>query len=327
MKNPKNIFLFTVVAVCVPIILSCGEKTKESGDSTSKEETTFSDQNTKKAPVAELPYSGDEIQEKVYDEYGKRTIRIDKDESLSFPDKVKSKKHCFVVMSKKDYYMYVYEPQGDDTVMVARYDCCFSLKKGNKERTGDMRTPHTTMDNPFTLTEIADASTWDHDFGDGRGTIKAYGHWFHRLDTHGHKGIGIHGSTNNAESVPGRASEGCIRLLDDDIIDFKENYAHVGMKVVIKAEDVDDLPFEVKAMKKQDIKRKRHLDPSKCLTNEQVENATPIKTIGAKGDQIKPDSKNKSLDELKNNDSLNSQAVNNTSENKTLEELKELSGQ
>ena len=166
-------------------------------------------------------------------------------------------------MSKKDYYLYVYEPQGEDTVMLARYDCCFALKKGNKEKEGDMKTPHCTMDNPFTITEIVDASGWEHDFGDGRGKILSYGRYFHRLKTPGHKGIGIHGSTNNEESVPGRASEGCIRLHDKDIKDLGDNYTYVGMPVVIKAEDVDDLPFEIRAMKKQGIKRKRHINPAK----------------------------------------------------------------
>lgn len=225
--------------------------------------------------VEALPFSGDEAAEQVYDVFGKHTIRLVKDKSISHPEKMKNRDNCFVVMSKKDYYLYVYEPQGDDTVMLARYDCCFSLKKGDKEAEGDMRTPNCTMDNPFVITEIKDASGWEHDFGDGRGSILSYGHYFHRLDAHGHSGIGIHGSTNNEESVPGRASEGCIRLLDADIIDFRENYAQEGMSVVIKAEDVDDLPFEIHAMKKQNIQRKRHLDPSKTLTNEQVEQATP----------------------------------------------------
>ena len=327
-----SLLFYMATAVCVVVILSCGEKKKESGDITTSriEEEVVSDKEVNPKSSAELPYSGDESLEKVYDEYGKHTIRLIKDESLSFPQMVKNKKNCFVVMSKKDYYLYVYEPQGEDTVMVARYDCCFSLKKGNKQKVGDMRTPHTTMDNPFTLTEIVDASTWDHDFGDGRGSILSYGHWFHRLDTHGHKGIGIHGSTNNAESVPGRASEGCIRLLDEDIIDFKENYAHVGMKVVIKAEEVDDLPFEITAMKKQDIKRKRHLNPAKCLTNEQVEQATPVEVIRARHvRESAVESKNKTLEELSGKDSqeINDtdempQKVVNPNKNKTLEELK-----
>ena len=37
-------------------------------------------------------------------------------------------------MSKKDYYLYVYEGQGADTVLLARYDCAFSQKKGNKHQ-------------------------------------------------------------------------------------------------------------------------------------------------------------------------------------------------
>lgn len=220
-----------------------------------------------------LPYSSSDIREIVVNDHGNKAIRIEKDKSFSHPEQMKSQEDCFIVMSKKDYYLYVYEAQGTDTVLLARYDCCFSLCKGQKEGEGDMRTPHCTMENPFTITEIKDASTWEHDFGDGRGSILSYGAYFHRLDTHGHKGIGIHGSTNNEESVPGRASEGCIRLLDADIIDLRENYTFEGMKVIIKAEDVDDLPFEENAMRKQSIHRKRHLDPSKTLSNADVINA------------------------------------------------------
>lgn len=196
--------------------------------------------------------------QRVVNDHGKQAIRADQDVRISMPEHVKVKKKCFIVMSKKDFYLYVYEAQGPDTVLVARYDACFSLKKGQKQRKGDMKTPHCTFKNPFKITQIVDASKWKHDFGDGRGSILSYGHWFMRLQTPGSKGIGIHGSTNNRESVPGRASEGCIRLLDEDIIDLYKHYAFVGMKVVIKAEDVDDLPFERRAFDRQGIKRKRH---------------------------------------------------------------------
>ena len=252
----KSLLMTMLASLMLVGISSCGSK------GSSKD-----DEDRKPSPDG-LSYSKDDIQEKVADDHGKKTIRIDKDERISHPEMMKNRENCFIVMSKKDYYLYVYEAQGADTVMLARYDCCFSLRKGQKEAEGDMRTPHCTMDNPFTISEIKDASTWEHDFGDGRGKIKAYGAFFHRLETPGHKGIGIHGSTNNEESVPGRASEGCIRLLDADIIDLRENFAFEGMKVVIKAEDVDDLPFEVKAMRKQSIQRKRHLDPAKTLKNE-----------------------------------------------------------
>ena len=118
------------------------------------------------------------------------------------------------------------------------------LNKGNKQRKGDMKTPESPAGQPFKITAIQDASTWKHDFKDGRGSIKAYGHWFLRLLTPGHSGIGIHGSTNNESSVPGRASEGCIRLRDTDIITLKENYAYVGMPVIIKAENEGLYPWE-----------------------------------------------------------------------------------
>ncbi|MBP5307001.1 MAG: L,D-transpeptidase, partial [Paludibacteraceae bacterium] len=95
-----------------------------------------------------------------------------------------------------------------------------------------------------------------------------------------HRGIGIHGSTNNEGSVPGRASEGCIRLLDKDIIDLRKNYAFVGMKVIIKSEETDDLPFEIRAFRNQHIQRKRHLNPNVTLSNEQVENAIVEQVIG-----------------------------------------------
>ncbi len=220
-----------------------------------------------------FPYSDENVYEHVVLDYGNRAVRIDSDKSISMPGKMKKRENCFILMSKKDYYLYVYEAQDKDTVLLARYDCAFGLKKGNKERKGDMKTPNSTMAVPFKITQLADASTWRHDFGDGRGNIKSYGDYFLRLQTPGHSGIGIHGSTNNEVSVPGRASEGCIRLKDADIIDLRKNYAFIGMKVVIKHEREDDFAFEIKAMRKQDIDRKRHLDPDKVLTNEDIQRA------------------------------------------------------
>ena len=147
----------------------------------------------------------------------------------------------FIVISKKDLNLRVYSK---DSTLLAEYPCCLSKNKGNKQKKGDMRTPESPEGQPFKITAIQDASTWRHDFKDGRGNIKAYGHWFLRLLTPGHSGIGIHVSTNNESSVPGRASEGCIRLRDNDIITLKEKYAYVGMPVYIKAEGQGLYPWE-----------------------------------------------------------------------------------
>ena len=149
---------------------------------------------------------------------------------------MQNRDQCFIVISKPELYLSVYEDQQGDTVLIARYPVCVGKNMGQKQKSGDMRTPECTYDNPFSISQIQPASSWVHDFGDGRGSILAYGNWFMRLNTPGFKGIGIHGSTNNESSVPGRGSEGCIRLLNDDLDELKEKYAFVGMKVVIEAD-------------------------------------------------------------------------------------------
>ena len=154
------------------------------------------------------------------------------------------KNSTFIVISKKDQLLSVYAPVNGDTVPVANFPVCLSKNKGQKKGEGDMTTPESEPGKPFKIVQIQDASTWCHDFGDGRGEILAYGNWFLRLETP-FKGIGIHGSTNNRESVPGRASEGCIRLLDEDIITLKEKYARIDMPVIIKQEDQGLFPYEI----------------------------------------------------------------------------------
>lgn len=141
--------------------------------------------------------------------------------------------NCFIVVDKPELRLSVYENQDGDTVLLARYPVCVGKNYGQKGKSGDMKTPECTFDNPFSITEIKPASSWTHDFGDGRGAILAYGNWFMRLKTPGFSGIGIHGSTNNEGSVPGRGSEGCIRLLNDDLDQLKEKYAYLGMKVIV----------------------------------------------------------------------------------------------
>ena len=169
-----------------------------------------------------------------------------------YRDQVKADK-CFIVISKQEYRLYVYEVVGKDTLLVAHYPVCLSKVRGNKQRVGDMKTPECTPRNPFHISQIQPASSWKHDFKDGRGNIPSYGAWFMRLVTPGHSGIGIHGSTSNESSVPGRDSEGCIRLRDDDIKHLKENYARVGTRVIIKSDfdksNCNPYPFEQRAWK------------------------------------------------------------------------------
>ena len=165
------------------------------------------------------------------------TIDVITADSATYYSDVVDKKNCFILISKPEYRLYVCEVVNGDTVKRVHYPVCVGLAKGQKQKKGDMKTPECTPENPFTITEIVDASHWTHDFGDGRGSILSYGHWFMRLKTPGHSGIGIHGSTNNESSVPGRGSEGCIRLRDNDLDVLKAKYAFVGMRVVILADE------------------------------------------------------------------------------------------
>ncbi len=165
------------------------------------------------------------------------TIKAVPSDTATFYSEVVNKKNCFIVISKPEYRLYVCEVVNGDTLKRVHYPVCVGKNKGQKQKPGDMKTPECTVKNPFIITEIVDASKWTHDFGDGRGAILAYGDWFMRLKTPGHSGIGIHGSTNNESSVPGRGSEGCIRLRNDDLNELKAKYAFVGMRVVILADE------------------------------------------------------------------------------------------
>lgn len=180
------------------------------------------------------------------------------DSSFAFTPQKRT--NCFIVVSKKDFYLYVYEKQNDDTVLLARYDCAVGRNAGNKIKNWDGRTPHCTDNQPFfTISEICNSKNWHHDFADGRGYIPAYGNWFLRLNIGtNNRTIGIHGSTNNEHTVPGRFSEGCVRLRDKDILSLKTNYAFVGMKVIVKGETEGDSQFEKLAFERLQLHNRRN---------------------------------------------------------------------
>lgn len=146
----------------------------------------------------------------------------------------------FIDISKPQRTLFVYEHRCTGVTLIAAYPVCLGANSGDKMYEGDCRTPETNNGIPFMISQIDNASKWSHDFRDGRGKIPAYGNWFLRLKgDYAGSGIGIHGSTSNRYSVPGRGSEGCIRLRDEDIIHLKENYAFLGMKVYIEKDIIN----------------------------------------------------------------------------------------
>lgn len=130
-----------------------------------------------------------------------------------------------IVVSKQDMRLRVYDYKG---TRLMDYGIACGKNFGQKHKVGDMKTP----EGMFFVQSIEDASDRTHDFGDGRGEIQgAYGPYFIRLDTPGNKGIGIHG-THDPLSIGTRATEGCIRLNNNDLVELV-NVVRPGMMVLV----------------------------------------------------------------------------------------------
>jgi hypothetical protein len=148
----------------------------------------------------------------------------------------------FIIINKEDMTLSQYNYRGE---LLLQYKVATGKNFGNKIKKGDCKTP----EGVFNIEEVVDASSWTHDFkGDKQGAIKgAYGPFFIRLKVPGQKGIGIHGTHDNS-SLGKRASEGCIRLNNNDLIELVKNINTNGVVVIIPGnEDVNinfnpDLP-------------------------------------------------------------------------------------
>lgn len=137
----------------------------------------------------------------------------------------------YLTISKGDFKLSVIE--NEDTL----FQCPIAVGKayGDKTMRGDMKTPEGT----FKIVSIEKSSKWKHDFKDGKGIRNgAYGPWFFRLNVPNFRGIGIHG-TCKPETIETRDSEGCIRLLNDDLVALK-SFIRIGMMCIIEADKTND---------------------------------------------------------------------------------------
>ncbi|MCR5351818.1 MAG: L,D-transpeptidase [Bacteroidales bacterium] len=131
----------------------------------------------------------------------------------------------FVVVDKQALKLTLVDPQGEP---IREYGISIAVNYGPKKVRGDHKTPEGT----FKINQLLNAKGLSHDFKDGKGPIPdAYGPWFLRLDVPGFWDIGIHG-TPFPESIGTRATEGCVRLRNEDILDLKSR-VKVGTVVII----------------------------------------------------------------------------------------------
>ena len=136
----------------------------------------------------------------------------------------------FIVIDKQAFKLTLVDDAGQP---IKEYGISCAINYGPKKVRGDHKTPEGT----FKINELLNAKGLTHDFKDGKGPIKdAYGPWFLRLDVPGFWDIGIHG-TPFPESIGTRATEGCIRLRNEDILDLKAQ-VQVGTPVIILPDPV-----------------------------------------------------------------------------------------
>ena len=135
-----------------------------------------------------------------------------------------------ILIKKSEFRLYLFE----DGNVIRSFPVALGKNAGQKRVSGDMKTP----DGSFPIDEVIDSSDWTHDFGDGEGEIEgAYGPYFISLDTSelsggAWDGIGIHG-THDPASIGTRASEGCIRMHNSDLLALKKHIT-VGTEVTIE---------------------------------------------------------------------------------------------
>ena len=138
----------------------------------------------------------------------------------------------FIVVDKPSLTLTLVDASG---YPIKEYGCALAKNFGPKQVRGDNKTP----EGAFKINELLNARGLSHDFGDGKGPVKdAYGPWFLRLDVPGFRDIGIHGSPF-PESIGSRATEGCVRLRNEDIVDLK-NRVKLGTWVIITPEAVSE---------------------------------------------------------------------------------------
>ena len=182
-----------------------------------------------------------------------------------------------IYVSKSHMRLYVLDKT--DSVLFTCGIAC-GIRRGNKQAKGDYRTP----EGNFHISGIFNSTDWVHRTRDGRSVKGCYGPHFLRLATGRLGGIGIHG-TNSPRSIGKRASEGCIRVLSENIVTIYKNYAYQGMPVTVGDENAPLPQFrgmpqetpkqETKAAKDSTTRHSAPEHSAEHATHERTENNAP----------------------------------------------------
>ena len=130
---------------------------------------------------------------------------------------IKTNLEYIIAIDKSRQLMEIYINENDKDegwIFEKEYPISTGKVKGNKRKRGDNKTP----EGNFTIKDIEYSGNWRYN---GR---KAYGPYFIRLNT-GWSGIGIHG-TDEPYKLGKRASHGCIRTANRNIVEIKNKYTN-----------------------------------------------------------------------------------------------------
>lgn len=227
-----------LIAACLTII-SCGDKKEQQKPEVAETDTTqvvTTDSVAKKEDPKEPEgpdLHGTERQlafmQKcgAWDRYKTGILPQMAQEEPDYCEKLlKSKYPHFIIVDKNKMKLFLYDKYGN---IVKSYGMACSRNYGTKHKKGDNR----TADGFFSAEGIYDSTNWRYtnDAGYTSPARGVFGPRFIRVDVPITRAIGIHG-TSSPGSIGSRASHGCIRLTNENLMDLVQ-YAEVGMPIII----------------------------------------------------------------------------------------------
>mgnify|MGYP004663857209 FL=1 len=132
----------------------------------------------------------------------------------------------FIIVDKGKMKVELYDKFGR---LKKAYRCACGRNYGNKRKKGDCRTP----EGFFRAGSVSHSAHWHYTDENGKRSEKPgqYGPRFVRIITPNYSSMGIHG-TDAPWSVGGRRSHGCVRILNENILELVE-YVETGMPIII----------------------------------------------------------------------------------------------
>ena len=234
MKRDWKLAKITVILMALLMLFSAAVITGCTEENKPKDKAKITNQQKTPEQLAAEKKAKEEAEKKAKEEAAEKAKKEAEEKAKQEKALIKQnadQKKYQIFIKKNAFTLYLLD---DKKNVIKAYDCTIGKNPGQKQKRGDMKTPTGT----FYVDEICDASGWTHDFGDGKGEIKgAYGPWFISINTDEMSkgawgGIGIHG-THLPNLMRVRASEGCIRLQNQNVNELKQ-YVRVGTKVVIE---------------------------------------------------------------------------------------------